>query len=119
MRTLYSDSTARLRNVVPLQFFGDSFPTATFGLGVVMLVLGYLIRYRQMTELIAGINPEMVSDQERLAELVGGTLVLISVLTFAYGVVLAQGLAGDALSTAYEVVVVVLIVGMLVKARTV
>lgn len=119
MSALRYDSAAWLRNVVPLQLFGESLPTATFGLGVVMLALGYLIRYRQTTELIAGINPEMVSDQKRLAELVGGTLILISVLTFAYGVVLAQGLAGDALSTAYEVVVVVLIVGMLVKARTV
>lgn len=106
-------------STVPLQVVGESFPTTTFALAAGMLVLGYLIRFHQMTGLIAGVNPDMVADEERLANLVGGTLFLMSLLTFAYGIVLTLDFAGGNLSTVYEVVIVGLLLVMLVKARTV
>lgn len=106
-------------SLVPIQVVGESFPTTTFALGAGMLVIGYLIRFHQMTGLIAGINPDMVSDEDRLANLVGGTLFLMSLLTFVYGVVTMLDLAGGNLNTVYEVVIVGLLIGMLVKARTV
>ncbi|WP_135827448.1 DUF3784 domain-containing protein [Halorussus halobius] len=105
--------------LVPLQIFGDSFPTTTFGLGVALLVFGYLIRVYHMTGLIAGINPEMVRDEDRLANLVGGTLFLMSALTFVYGFLLMQNLGGDTLQTVYELTLVGMLVVMFVKARTV
>jgi hypothetical protein len=108
-----------LERTVPLAVFGDSFPTTTVALGVAMLVLGYLIRFHQMTELIAGINPEMVADEEHLANLVGGTLFVMSLLTFVYAVVTMQGLAGETISTAYEVALVALVLVMMVRARTI
>lgn len=54
------------------------------GLGIG--VLGVLIRYAGMTQLIAGYDPNCVTDPEELANFIGRwTLVVVAVLTVSVG----------------------------------
>jgi hypothetical protein len=51
-------------------------------MGLVCLVLGYLVGQKQMVEILAGYNPDKVSDRKGLARWVGANLLLIGVLAF-------------------------------------
>ena len=60
-----------------------------FGLtGLILLVLGYLIKYRGMTNLIAGYSPERVRDERGLANWAGGVALFFGGYTVAVGLLL-------------------------------
>ncbi|MFC3958145.1 DUF3784 domain-containing protein [Halovivax cerinus] len=66
------------------------------GTGVFPPVLGGLIKYAGMVELVAGYDPESVTDDEALANVVGSNVLAIGVLGIVCGVV---GAADPAVST--------------------
>lgn len=53
--------------------------------GVILLVLGYLIRIRKQMNLLAGYDSEKVTDPEGLANWVGGWCLLLGVVTLGVG----------------------------------
>lgn len=57
-------------------------------LGGTMLILGYLIKYKQKLSLIAGIHKhgDQIRDKEKFASLVGGN-VLLSGIVFSMGAI--------------------------------
>lgn len=59
--------------------------TGVFGL--ITLVLGYLVRYQNFVEIIAGYDPKKVTDSKGLAAWVGGHLILMGVLGVTSGLV--------------------------------
>ena len=59
---------------------------SVFGTGAFIAAVGVLIRYFGYTTLIAGYDPETVTDEDGLAEFVGARLLLIAALTVGVGV---------------------------------
>jgi hypothetical protein len=53
--------------------------------GLFVGVLGLLIKYAGATQLIAGYDPERVTDEAGLADYVGTRTLLVAVLTVAVG----------------------------------
>ena len=53
--------------------------------GLLLLFLGYLIRFRRMTHLIAGYNRERVRDEGGLARWVGGCVLAMGGLVIVAG----------------------------------
>jgi hypothetical protein len=49
-----------------------------FGTAIFIAFFGYLIKYRQMTHLIAGYDAKSVKDEKKLANWVGGNLLLMA-----------------------------------------
>lgn len=51
-------------------------------LGIVIFIalFGYLIKYHQMTHLIAGYDTKSIKDEAKLANWVGGNLLLMALL---------------------------------------
>jgi hypothetical protein len=58
----------------------------TIGTGVFVGLLGGLIKYAGMVELIAGYDPETVVDEDGLASFVGTNTLYVAVLTVGAGV---------------------------------
>lgn len=56
------------------------------GTGVVVVLIGYLIRFRQWTVLIAGYDASSPLADEVIADIVGSSLLRIGVATIAWGV---------------------------------
>ncbi len=96
---------------------GGSNPTVVAAVGVVIVVVGYLIRYQGMTGLINGINMATVADEERVGDLIGGVSMVIGVLVLGYAVLLTQEFSGNTIEVGFGAVVVVLAVGAVLKAR--
>ncbi|WP_323675623.1 DUF3784 domain-containing protein [Halorubellus sp. PRR65] len=55
--------------------------------GVFVGLLGVLIRFGGMVELVAGYDPERVEDDEGLARFVGSNVLYVAALTVVVGVV--------------------------------
>mgnify|MGYP000123809698 CR=1 FL=1 len=53
--------------------------------GAVIGYLGYRIRYRGDVVLIAGYDPERVTDDEGLADLVGGVVIALGLVHVVFG----------------------------------
>lgn len=58
------------------------FAAATGFAGAVFLVLGYLVKFQGMVEMLAGYDPSKVTDRQGLAGWVGGNLFLLGLLSF-------------------------------------
>lgn len=54
----------------------------TVFIGLTCIVFSYLIGKRQMVEILAGYNPEKVTDREGLGRWVGTNLILMGILAF-------------------------------------
>jgi hypothetical protein len=91
----------------------------TVSSGVLIAVLGVLIRYYGMVELIAGYDPEAVTDEEGLAAFVGTYTLLIAGLTVATGVAVFLQLfeSSTILWSAYGFAVALLTVRLVVGAQ--
>lgn len=61
-------------------------PITFFLLGCVLAVIGYLIRYRGKTHLIAGYDPRKVEDEQELAKWSGNKALLLGCITVFFGV---------------------------------
>jgi len=57
----------------------------TIGTGIFVGLLGGLIKYAGMVELIAGYDPETVVDEDGLASFVGANTLYVAVLTVGVG----------------------------------
>jgi hypothetical protein len=53
--------------------------------GALVCYLGYRIRYRGDVALIAGYDAERVTDDEGLADLVGGVVIVLGLVHVAFG----------------------------------
>jgi hypothetical protein len=82
-------------------------------------VLGGLIRFGGAVELVAGYDPERVSDEAGLARFVGTNTLYIAAATLVLGVVEYGGVMEGAswYWTGYVVVVVAIVVRLLVGSR--
>ena len=101
----------------PLQATANTPPNAVLAIGVVIIGAGYLVRFHQMTDLIAGISPQTAAmSEERLAKLVGTNSMVIGLVVVGYGVALMQGLASGLLETVVVGVIVVLLAGQWLRA---
>lgn len=58
----------------------------TIGTGVFLGLLGGLIKYAGMVELIAGYDPETVVDEDGLAAFVGANTLYVAALTIGVGI---------------------------------
>jgi hypothetical protein len=91
----------------------------TVATGAVVGVFGVLIRYYQMTGLIAGYDSEAVTDDEGLASFVGTYVLLTGVMTVAIGVAIFLELVGSSttLWVAYSFAVVLVTVRVVIGAQ--
>lgn len=75
--------------------------------GLLFLLLGYFIRYKQMVEIIAGYDPKKVVDREGLAKWVGSNLILLGITAFfAFGAEFALSSAGVKIFMGYHLLIV-------------
>lgn len=58
-------------------------------MGLTCFVLGYLVGKKQMVEILAGYDPAKVTDQGGLANWVGANLILMGILAFFSGGLMA------------------------------
>ncbi|MFC6989087.1 DUF3784 domain-containing protein [Haloplanus sp. GCM10025708] len=85
----------------------------TVGAGIFVGVLGVLIKYAGMTELVAGYDPERVTDEEGLADFVGTNALYVAVLTICVGVLELRSSTADA--EWYWIVFVIAVVAIAVR----
>lgn len=74
--------------------------------GLFVAAVGYLIRYRGMVGLVAGYDPDEVTDDEGLANLVGGVALAVGAATVLVGVLDYRGVADGVLWYGYGALVV-------------
>lgn len=82
---------------------------ATIAVGIGILILGYLVKFRGWTGLFAGHNPNAVTDEDALADLAGETLLFISLVIIVFGGLIAADLT---LSFFEEVVTAVILLAV-------
>ena len=56
-------------------------------MGLIFLALGYLVGVKKMTQLLSGFNEKRVKDKEKLANLVGGTQIILGGMLMVGGFV--------------------------------
>jgi hypothetical protein len=86
--------------------------------GVGILILGYLVKYREWTFLLAGHTPSNVTDEEALADLAGETLLGISFVIIGFGGLVATGFTTPFLETVVTVVILIAVAQYVYRART-
>ncbi|MGN7117056.1 DUF3784 domain-containing protein [Lysinibacillus odysseyi] len=59
-------------------------------IGLLILAIGYFVGVKKMTWLLSGFNERRVKDKERLANLVGGTQILMGAILIIGGLVGVQ-----------------------------
>ncbi len=59
-------------------------------IGLLLLAIGYFVGVKKMTWLLSGFNERRVKDKERLANLVGGTQMLLGATLIIGGLVGVQ-----------------------------
>lgn len=91
----------------------------TAATGLFVGVFGVLIRYYEMTEMIAGYDPERVTDDEGLASFVGTYVLLSGLMTVAVGVVVFLELVESSvvLWSAYSLVIVLVVVRVVLGSQ--
>jgi hypothetical protein len=65
-----------------------SLPESGAGIIVVAIfffIIGYFIKFRGWTSLLAGHNPNNVTDESAVADLGGKTVFLVGIITLVYG----------------------------------
>lgn len=86
--------------------------------GVVVVIVGYLIRFREWTFLIAGYDRTSVVPPEVAADVVGSTVLRIGVVTIAFGVAIAAGGGSRLLEVVFAAVVVVAVARIVYRLHT-
>lgn len=59
---------------------------SAIGAGIFVGILGVLIKYVGVMDLIAGYDPERVADEEGLADFIGTNALYVAVLTVSVGI---------------------------------
>lgn len=91
--------------------------TATIIAGIAILIAGYLIKFQGWTFLLAGHNPDNVSDEDALADLAGGTVLRVGIVVLILGGLIATGLATPILKIVVGIAVVIMIARYIYRAR--
>jgi hypothetical protein len=68
---------------------------SAIGAGVVVGILGILIKYVGVMDLIAGYDPETVADEEGLADFIGTNAPYVAVLSVCAGVLELRSSTAD------------------------
>jgi hypothetical protein len=68
---------------------------SAIGAGVFVGILGILIKYAGAMDLIAGYDPERVTDEEGLADFIGTNTLYVAVLTVCAGVLELRSSSSD------------------------
>ncbi|NPV44551.1 MAG: DUF3784 domain-containing protein [Firmicutes bacterium] len=55
-------------------------------IGLFLVLLGFLLRFFKMVEILSGYNPEKVTDKDELANWTGSNIILMGVLILFIGV---------------------------------
>jgi hypothetical protein len=90
---------------------------ATIVVGVGILILGYLIKFRGWTFLLAGHDPNNVTDEDALSDLAGGTVLRVGIVVLVFGGLVAAGLTTPILETAVAVAILIVVVRYIYRAR--
>jgi hypothetical protein len=91
----------------------------TIGAGILIAVLGVLIRYRNATSLIAGFDAEKVEDEDGLSNFIGLNAIYVALITTAVGVIEYLSLIENRIYWAVYAAVVVAIAGrMIIGSRS-
>lgn len=88
------------------------------GVGATILVVGYLIRFREWTFLVAGYDPGAGVDPEYVARVVGNTVIRVGLATLAVGVVAAFGVTSPFVWAAFAVAVAIAVARTVYRVRT-
>ncbi|SDY86197.1 DUF3784 domain-containing protein [Halopenitus persicus] len=83
------------------------------GAGIFIGILGILIKYVGVMDLIAGYDPETVTDEEGLADFVGTNALYVAALTICVGILELRSSAAD--SEWYWLVFVVAIAAIAIR----
>jgi len=91
----------------------------TVATGVFVGVLGVMIRYYEMAELLAGYDAERVTDDAGLASFVGTYVFLSGLITVAVGVAVSLELVGGStvLWSAYSFAMVLVVLWVVIGAQ--
>jgi hypothetical protein len=90
---------------------------ATIVVGVGILILGYLIKFRGWTFLLAGYDPDAITDEDAVADLAGGTIMRISIAVIVFGAITATGTTTPVLETIFGVVILVAVARLIYRMR--
>ena len=85
----------------------------TITAGVFVGILGVLIKYVGVMELIAGYDPETVTDEEGLADFIGTNALYVAVLTIGVGILELRAATAD--SGWYWIVFVIAVAAIAVR----
>jgi len=88
------------------------------GVGALLVVLGYLIRFRQWTFLVAGYDETSRLPDGAVANIAGNTVLRLGLATLGLGVVFALADPPAYLPLVFGVVVLVAVVRLLYRLRT-
>ena len=86
---------------------------SAIGAGTFVGILGILIKYVGMMDLIAGYDPEKVADEEGLADFIGTNALYVAVLTVCVGIL--ESRSSPANSEWYWFVFVIAVVAIAVR----
>ena len=83
--------------------------------GLLVVFIGYLIKYRGMVQLVAGYDPDEVIDEDGLGNFIGTVAIVIGVVTIMAGILESQDVGNGILWYVFGVFVIgsagVMIVG--------
>lgn len=85
--------------------------------GIGVLVLGYLIKFHGWTFLLAGYDPNAVTDEEALVNLAGGTVMRIGVAVIAFGALSAAELTTPIIAGIFAAVILIATVRLIYRTR--
>lgn len=90
---------------------------ATLVVGIGVLVLGYLIKFRGWTFLLAGYDPSAVTEEEALADLAGGTILRIGLAVIVFGGISAAGLTTPIIEGVFAIVIILAVAQLIYRSR--
>lgn len=93
----------------------SSVVTVLIGIGI--LVAGYLIKFRGWTFLLAGYDPNAVTDEEALADLAGETILHIGLAVIAFGGAVAAELTRPVVEGIFAVAILIAAGRLIYRAR--
>ncbi|MDB2284468.1 DUF3784 domain-containing protein [Halorubrum ezzemoulense] len=85
----------------------------TITAGVFVGILGVLIKYVGMMELIAGYDPETITDEEGLADFIGTNALYVAALTIGVGILEFRAATSD--SGWYWIVFVIAVAAIAIR----
>lgn len=99
----------------PLAFSESGIITIISGIGV--LILGYFIKFHGWTFLLAGYDPNAITDEEGLADLAGGTIMRIGLAVIIFGGIAAARLTTPIVTAIFTVVILIATGRLIYRAR--